>query len=140
MILDLRNALAQATEKIKSDAAIYDEYVKKDFKRPCFFLRLLKLTGRREMAGRYLFTAFWQIKYYPRLPVKGEPWRLYRELNDLALKLYGALAIPGYLVTDMEHQIEDNTLVFSAAYSFYAEENENGENNEKMIQLEIEME
>ena len=85
MILDLRNALAQATEKIKSDAAIYDEYVKKDFKRPCFFLRLLKLTGRREMAGRYLFTAFWQIKYYPRLPVKGEPWRLYRELNDLAL-------------------------------------------------------
>lgn len=140
MLQELMAALRDTLKKAFPGAGIYEEYVKQGFKRPCFFLRIDKVQARQEVGERYFFRVAWDISYYPKQPQGGDLHTIYRELNEIALQLYGELVLPGYLLSDMRHEIEDNTLHFSLEHAFYGVVAEKDDHSHKMIEMKIEME
>lgn len=141
MLRDLMRELTQRLSKAFPQAWIYEEFVRKNFKRPGFFLEIKGMKAQREVGSRYFFSVDWEVKYYAPNPDAGDPRTIYRDLNNVALTLYEVLTIPGYLLSAMSHEIDDNVLVFSLTTSFYGELGEDPENcSEKMIEINLEME
>lgn len=141
MLRNLMKELNQSLGKAFPQVHIYEEFVKKNFKRPGFFLRIKGMKARREVGARFFFAVDWEIKYYSSIPAAGDPRTIYRDLNNVALTLYDILALPGYLLSAMCHEIDDNVLVFSLTTSFYGERGEDPEDHsDKMIEMKLEME
>ncbi|MDO4541311.1 MAG: hypothetical protein Q4C00_00585 [Bacillota bacterium] len=140
MLKELTNKLQQSLTVSFPGVEIYREFVRQDFQRPCFFPALKEVRSRREMGKRYLFTVVWEIKFFPKLPLGGDPRAIYRDLHEVAMKLYDILALPGYLAGAMSHEIKENVLVFALELSFYGEVREDAVDHNKMINMKLEME
>lgn len=111
----LRSSLAGCFPNIPC----YCEYQGQQFERPAFFLMVEGAETKREIGDRYRLTCRLQIRYYDRtLPTEGAV-ALYRRLADVALVLYNAVDYRYSVVTAMEHQVVDKTLVFSVSYQLY---------------------
>ncbi|MEG2658605.1 MAG: hypothetical protein RSA04_04650 [Clostridiales bacterium] len=138
-----KKIMAQIRSNLKVEfpqCKIYEEFVKKGFKRPCFFLQIKSVGCERELGNCYLFTVDWEICFYPQYLAAGDVNTLYKTLNDVALQLYDVLYMDGYLVQNMQHKIDDDILIFSLKHKFYAKKNDSTVKPDKMVNLKLEME
>lgn len=100
------------------DSTIYTESIEQDFEEPCFYIRMLKASGKLIRNNRYFLEHSFDVHYFPDTADKNA------EMHGVADKLYNLEYITsrGGLIrgTKMNYEIVDEVLHFYVQYNYFA--------------------
>lgn len=100
------------------DSTIYTESIEQDFDEPCFYVRMLKASGKLIQNNRYFLEHSFDVHYFPGTADKNA------EIHGIADKLYSLEYITSgsslHRGTKMNYEIVDEVLHFYVQYNYFA--------------------
>ena len=117
-INNLKTAINQALNSEFPNTTICDEDIKQGFEKPCFFIKVLSSTQKKEINRRYRKAIYFDINYFP------DEENINNNFSNMADKLYEVFEYVKvnnnlYRASEMEHKVIDGVLHFFFKFNYY---------------------